>query len=72
MIQYEYKEILMSKTVSLIDQINEQGRYGWRFVIQAQRISPNKFSIGGQPQTDIVIIFERQVQDAVVIDKDKN
>lgn len=72
MIQYEYKEVVMSKTVSLIDQINEQGRYGWRFVIQAQRLTPNRFTMNGQPQVDIVLIFERQIFDAVVPNNEKN
>lgn len=61
MTQFEYKEMIMSNKVSLIDQINEQGRYGWQFVIQAQRMTPNKFEISGQPKIDIVLIFVREI-----------
>lgn len=59
--QFEYKEEIMSNRVSLIDQVNEQGRYGWQFVIQAQRMTPNKFEISGQPNIDIVLIFCREI-----------
>jgi hypothetical protein len=70
--QFEYKEMVMSNKITLIDQINEQGLYGWEFVIQAQRVTPNRFSVNGQPQMDIVLIYKREIQSAVIVDKEKN
>lgn len=67
MTQFEYKEEIMSMKVSLLDQINEQGRYGWEFVIQAQRITQNRLDISGQQKTEIVLIFKRQIQTPEVI-----
>lgn len=67
MVQFEYKEIIMSTKVSLLDQINEQGKYGWEFVTQAQRISNSGLHISGQPKTDIVIIFKRTIQTPDVV-----
>lgn len=67
MAQFEYKEEVMSQKVSLIDQINEQGRYGWQFVIQAQRMTPNRFEISGQPKMDIVLIYMREIKQPEVI-----
>jgi hypothetical protein len=59
--KYIYKEINMTKTLSLIDQLNEEGEKGWRFKVQAQRITPNKFQLSGQPQIDMVIIYEKEI-----------
>ena len=65
--QFEYKEEIMSMKVSLLDQINEQGRCGWEFVIQAQRITQNRLDISGQPKAEIVLIFKREIQQSEVI-----
>lgn len=53
-------EIPYDKKRELIDQINDQGQYGYRFHSMAQKITEKKLSMTGQPEIDLVIIFEKQ------------
>jgi len=69
MTQFIYKEMPMDFNRDLITQINEQGKIGWQFKTQAQRMSPVK-GLNGIPKQTIVIIYEKAIE--VPASKDKN
>ena len=61
MVQFKYKEMPMQLNRDLVAQINEQGKTGWKFITQAQRISPVR-KLNGQPNFEIVLLYEKQIE----------
>lgn len=52
---------MMSMAVDLLTQINEQGKFGWRFHSMAQKMTKQVDFKTGQPKIDIVLIYEREL-----------
>jgi len=58
---YEYKEVEFDQTRPYIDQLNEEGKNGWEFAIQAQRLEKTIDFKTGQQKVALVTIYKRRI-----------
>jgi len=59
--KFEYCEIPMKLDKPFIEQLNQGGQTGWRFITQAQRLTPSIDFKTGKPKVEIMMIFEREI-----------
>lgn len=59
--KFEYFEFDLLNDKPLIDQLNDKGKFGLRFICMAQRISRDVDFRTGQPKFTMTLIYEREV-----------
>lgn len=57
---FEYKEIEVDNSIPYIDQLNTEGKKGWEFVLQGQKVENTIDFKTGQNKITIITIYKKK------------